>query len=255
MRAAYFLSIGASLMLSSTAFAQHRGGGGHAGGGAHAGGAHAGGAHVGGVPHTGGYHPGTTYHSGGAYRGGYYGNNYGYRGGYYGGLGFGLGYGYGGLGLGYGGYGYGLGGYGYGLGGYGYGGYRYGGGYYSSPTVVVPQTYVVPSTTVVPAAPVTSLASPTETASPTGETALRITDLKSEGTARAAGLRRGDVILAVDGKRVQTFDDLRGVLSAAGKEVKVEFVDGSNGQIDQKTVKVEGTKIGVTVDEVPLTRS
>lgn len=244
MRTTFCLSIGAALMLTSTAFAQHRGGGGgHAGGG----GAHVGGAHVGGVAHTSGYHPGgVTYHPGTVYHGGY---SSGYRGGYYGGVGFGIGLGYPYYG-GYGGYGYGLGGYG----GYGYGGYGgYGGGYYSSPTVVIPQTYVVPSTTV--AAAPTAVATAPAAPAAGGETGLRITDLKNEGTAKAAGLRRGDVILAVDGKRVQTFDELRSVLATAGKEVKVEFVDGSNGQIDQKTIKVEGTKIGVTVDEVPLTRS
>jgi hypothetical protein len=96
----------AALVLSSTAFAQHSGGGsggGHSGGGSHAvsGGGHAGGTY-------GGYHGGYSGYGGyGGYHGGYggYRGGYGWHGGYggywHGGWGCcGWGWGWGGLGLG-----------------------------------------------------------------------------------------------------------------------------------------------------------
>lgn len=179
---------------------------------------------------------------------------------------------------------YGTGGYGN-FGGVGYGGaYRpyYGGGYGSgfgyggynngfySPSLVVPQsyiiprsyvvpqtTYVVPQTTyVTPVAPVQTVA-PAVSAEPAtpSEMGLLITELKAQGTAKGAGLRQGDVILAIDGKRIQNFDELRVVLTTAGKkQANVEYIDGSNGQIEKKDVGVVDGKMGITIEEVPLKR-
>lgn len=78
----------AAIVLSSSAFAQHSGGGGGHGGGGHA----VGGGHPGGY---GGYHGGYGYRGYGGWHGGYYG----WRGGYWGGWGC-CGWGWGGLGLG-----------------------------------------------------------------------------------------------------------------------------------------------------------
>lgn len=155
------------------------------------------------------------------------------------------------------------GGYG-GYGGYGYGSYGFNSIYpapYIAPrTYVVPQTYYVPQTTyVVPATPtVTTVApaAPVETTTTTAtEHGLLITELKAQGTAKAAGLRQGDVILAVDGQRIQNYEALRAILMAAGKKTaNVEYIDGSNNQIEKKDVAVVDGKLGITIEEVPLQR-
>ncbi len=171
-------------------------------------------------------------------------------------------------------YGLGVGGAGYrpyygggfgGVGGYGYGG-GFGNTIYPAPfiaprTYVVPQTYYVPQTTyVVPVQPsVTAVApaapAPVETTTTASEHGLLITELKPQGTAKAAGLRQGDVILAVDGQRIQNYEQLRALLTAAGKKsASVEFIDGSNNQIEKKDVAVVDGKMGITIEEVPVQR-
>lgn len=163
----------------------------------------------------------------------------------------------------YGGYGpsFGYGGYG---GGYGFGNSIYPAPYIAPRAYVVPQayyaprtTYVVPQTTyVTPVTPVQTVVpvAPAEPATPS-EMGLLITELNAQGTAKAAGLRQGDVILTVDGKRIQTFEELRVLLTAAGKkQANVEFLDGSNGQIEKKDVAVVDGKMGITIEEVPLKR-
>ncbi|MBL8865605.1 MAG: PDZ domain-containing protein [Planctomycetia bacterium] len=154
--------------------------------------------------------------------------------------------------------------YGGGYGGYGYGGYGFNSIYpapYIAPrSYVIPQTYYVPQTTyVVPGTPtVTTVApaAPVETTTTTAtEHGLYITELKAEGTAKAAGLRQGDVILAVDGQRIQNYEALRAILTAAGKKTaNVEYIDGSNNQIEKKDVAVVDGKLGITIEEVPLQR-
>lgn len=90
----------------------------------------------------------------------------------------------------------------------------------------------------------------TGTASTSGRMGLKITELASDGPAKDAGLDTGDVILSVDGKMTQNFDDLRSALKATDKkEVKVEFWDASAGKTDTKKVMVKDTKIGVTIEE------
>ena len=165
--------------------------------------------------------------------------------------------------------------YGLGVGGSGYRPYYYGGGFgyggfgstiYPAPfitprTYVLPQTYYVPPTTyVVPVQPsvttVTPAApTPVETTTTATEQGLLITELKPQGSAKAAGLRQGDVILAVDGKRIQNYEELRAVLTTAGKtSASVEYIDGSNNQIDKKNVAIVDGKLGITIEEVPLQR-
>lgn len=116
--------------------------------------------------------------------------------------------------------------------------------YYSTPSVVVsPQTTILPTTYTVP----TPVATPTESG-------LRITVL-NEGTAKRAGLRAGDIILKVDNQRTQTFESLRDVLATSGKsQVDIEFIDSSNNTLTSRSVGVENTKIGVTVEEVAVDR-
>jgi PDZ domain len=153
---------------------------------------------------------------------------------------------------------------GYGYGGYGgYNGYGFGNSIYPAPyiaprTYVVPQTYYVPQTTyVVPVQPAVTTVAPTpvETTATATEQGLLITELKAQGTAKAAGLRQGDVILAVDGNRIRNYEELRALLTAPGKKsANVEFIDGSNNQIEKKDVGVVDGKMGITIEEVPVQR-
>ncbi len=266
--------------------------GGHAGGSAYHGGGYGGGYR--GYPGGGygGYRGGSfSSFSLGIGLGGYpYGGGFGGFGGYpYGGFG-GYGGGYGGYRGGYGGYGSGFGiglsvplyGGGYGSGGYG-GGY---GGYAgpvvsapavapvvvtSYPTVVtsaapvildgIPAAPVAQGGQVFPPAQVPSVPAPTGPTpfgpapfGPTGETGLRITDIGT-GTAFAAGLRKGDIIVSVDGRRTSTFADIRGVIAAAGGPVTVEYIDGATGEVNKKAVPVDAGKVGVIVVEAPVPRT
>lgn len=142
-----------------------------------------------------------------------------------------------------------------------YGGYGPSYGSFYSPRLVIPQTFIVPPSYGIPQTsyvfPQAVVGPPTVTtpplAAPPAPAGLAITELKPQGTARAAGLRQGDVILALDGQRVQTYEELRAYLTtSAGKQVRVEFIDGSNQQIDRKTVAVVDSKLGIIVEEVAL---
>ena len=237
----------AALALSATSsFAAGPPGGGHSGGG-HSGGGHSGGGHPGG------------YSGGHSYSGGHYG---GYSGG---GIALGLGIGLG-LGSGFGGgyYGGGYGGSIYRPSYYGNGGYS-GGGYYGnavqpnySPNYsIAPQTaYTYPNVvndpslnpSIIPQNPQANATIPLGVA-----TGLKITDLY-EGTAKVAGLRKGDIILKVDGTRTQSFEELRATLSTGKDSVVVEFIDGTSGETDKRTIPVDGTKIGVSVAETPIAK-
>ncbi len=151
-------------------------------------------------------------------------------------------------------------------GGY-YGGYRgpYGGTYYPTPNYYVPRTYILPQPYIAPQpyiVPTPTYIVPRTTVVPStpapvtpSEMGILITELKPDGTAKAAGLRQGDVILSVDGKRIQSFEELRAALSVENKkQAKVEFIDGSNNQIDSKEVAIVDSKMGITIEEVPLKR-
>ena len=215
---------GVILVLSAIpAFAQHKGGGGHSGG-------HVGGGHVGVVGHVG---PASIYSGG-------------YRGGYTGGVVLNLGLG---LGSSYGGTVY--------RPSY-YGNAYPSGSYYGpvpnivSPGVVTapPTAYTYPNLVNNPA-----LTTPTAPAFPLGtETGLRITDLY-EGTAKVAGLRKGDIIVKVNGTRTQSFEELRATLSTGKDKVEVEYIDGTSGTTEKKSVGVDGTKIGVSVAEAAIPKS
>lgn len=116
---------------------------------------------------------------------------------------------------------------------------------YATPQVVQGAYSTTPSTTTT-----VTPASGTTTAS--GRMGLVITEIK-DGPAKDAGLRRGDVILSVDGQRLQSFDELRTSLKGTDKkQVTVEFIDGSNGQTETKKVGVRDSKMGITVEEVPV---
>ena len=192
MTRAHFSIAGAALLLSALpALAQHHGGG-HAGG--HPGGGHAGAVHSGGYS---GSRPGTVP----------FGGYSGYRGASTGGI-------YLNLGLGF--------------------GNSYGGGNYYRPSYSpgIPSYYgpvpslVAPGVSALQQYTYPELINPATITRPNAannaiplgvESGLRITDLY-EGTAKTGGLRKGDILLKVNGVRTQSFEELRAALSAAGGE-------------------------------------
>jgi membrane-associated protease RseP (regulator of RpoE activity) len=168
-----------------------------------------------------------------------------FRRGGFGGRGMG---GYGGMGGMYGGRGY-YGGYGgYGYGGYGYGMPYYGSGY-NSGYYAPGSTYYAPS--VVSPAPTTSYYQPSADAAPAVNpnvpNGLQVTEVFDNTAAKKAGLRAGDIITAVGGTRVQSFEELQQALARSNGEVDVTFVDASKGKTDKARVKPQDGKIGVAV--------
>lgn len=120
--------------------------------------------------------------------------------------------------------------------------------YYTPPTIVVPQTTVLPATYSVP---LETLATPAVTATEWG---LRITELR-EGPAKRAGFRVGDVILKIDDQRVQSFENLREILTTSNKQqVDIDFIDSEGRGLQRRRVAIENGKIGVVVEQAPLER-
>ncbi len=66
---------------------------------------------------------------------------------------------------------------------------------------------------------------------------IYLTGLSEDGGAKAAGLRKGDVITAIDGKAIPDFDTLHPILQShrAGDKIEVAYVRGK----EQGTVTVE----------------
>lgn len=147
----------------------------------------------------------------------------------------------GGIGIGIGVYpgGYGYGGY-RGYGGYGYGGY--GNGYY------YPNTYYGPSSSYYydPAYPSSNYIVPASNAvnAPGG---MQITEIADDGPARKSALRSGDIITAVGGSRVESFEDLQRNLASANGDVEVSFLAGGTMKPEKTKVHPKNGKIGVTV--------
>ncbi len=78
---------------------------------------------------------------------------------------------------------------------------------------------------------------------------MKIVEVTKDGKAAKIGLRKGDSIVSVDGKPVDTFQKLtRATSSSAGKEIHVEWA--RNGELMSATVRMDSTGIlGVNVFE------
>ena len=232
MTRVYFSIAGAALLLSALpALAQHHGGG-HAGG--HPGGGHAGGVHTGGYS---GARPGTVQ----------FGGYSGYRGATTGGIYLNLGLG---LSNSYGGGNYYRPNYSQSVPSY-YGSVPS----FVAPVVSSPQQNTSPELINPATNPTITRPDAVNNAIPLGvESGLRITDLY-EGTAKTGGLRKGDILLKVNGVRTQSFEELRAALSAAGEKAQVEFIDSTSGETEKKSIGVDGGKIGVSVSEVAIPKT
>ena len=68
---------------------------------------------------------------------------------------------------------------------------------------------------------------------------IYISQVSDGGPAQAAGLAKGDIITAVDGKSIESMQDLKGIISgkAAGDQLKITFASRENNY-ESKTVTV-----------------
>ena len=87
---------------------------------------------------------------------------------------------------------------------------------------------------------------------PTGPTAVQVSTLTPRGPAARAGLQVGDVIVAVNGKRVATPAELTAALKAAGDEVEIMCVNPDDGKADTRKVKLTAGEAGVVVQTVAV---
>ncbi len=71
---------------------------------------------------------------------------------------------------------------------------------------------------------------------PTDTKGLIITDIDPNGSAAAAGLTKGDVIVEIDRKPVQTLEDARNIIDSAGNKTLVMLIS-RRGQTTYVTVK------------------
>lgn len=81
---------------------------------------------------------------------------------------------------------------------------------------------------------------------PTGETAIQVSEVAAKSAAARAGIQPGDVIFAVNGKRVNTPAQLAAALMAAGAEAEVQYINPDEGKAETRKLRVaEGGDIGV----------
>lgn len=71
-----------------------------------------------------------------------------------------------------------------------------------------------------------------------------------DGTAQAAGMKVGDIIMAVNGMPTPDFDSLRAALEASAPEAEFDFINADSGELERINVGVEDTRIGVDVEQV-----
>ncbi|MBA4187681.1 MAG: hypothetical protein C0467_06635 [Planctomycetaceae bacterium] len=86
---------------------------------------------------------------------------------------------------------------------------------------------------------------PAEPEVPEGETAVQVTEVVPRSAAARAGIQNGDVIVAVNGKRVSTPTQLTAMLEAAGEEAEVVYVNPEDGKAETKKLKITAGSIGV----------
>lgn len=80
--------------------------------------------------------------------------------------------------------------------------------------------------------------------------AAQVSELTARGPAAKAGIRQGDVILAVGGYRVNGPDALAAVMAAAGAEVEVLAVNSADGKPTTRTVRPANGDLGLTLRPV-----
>ncbi len=81
---------------------------------------------------------------------------------------------------------------------------------------------------------------------------MQIIDVIEGGAAKKADLRQNDVILGVEDRRVNSFEELQSALSQAKGEVNIIFINGENGRLERLPVVPVNGKIGVAVAPIHL---
>lgn len=86
---------------------------------------------------------------------------------------------------------------------------------------------------------------------PAEQTALRVTEVRP-GSAAAAGIQTGDVIVGVDGKRVSTGEELVALLKTSKGTSDIAVYIPEKGKLETKSMKVGDGSIGLSVKVVPI---
>jgi membrane-associated protease RseP (regulator of RpoE activity) len=81
---------------------------------------------------------------------------------------------------------------------------------------------------------------------------MRILDLIDGGVAKQVDLRPNDVILGVDDRQINSFDELQAALAQAKGEVNIIFINGENGRLERLPLTPVNGKIGVVVGPIKL---
>ena len=81
---------------------------------------------------------------------------------------------------------------------------------------------------------------------------MQIIDVIEGGAAKKADLRQNDVILGVEDRRVNSFEELQTALAQAKGEVNIIFINGENGKLERLPVMPVNGKIGVAVAPIHL---
>ena len=225
-----FLGVAAAAEAQGRGGRGGRGGGGGGGGGIRIGGGGGGGGGAGGFYRGGGgnINGGGIYRGGGGniYRGGFGVGNVGPRYGYATPYRYNTGYGNrGGFGL-----------------------YFGGPAYRSVVPYTVRSTLYSPTVTAIPS----YYGTPVESGqTPSGEWGLEVTDI-TDGPAKAADLRKGDIILGVGDTRTQTLSELQSALAATRGQVELVFINGQSKNVEKLPIMPNNGKIGVAVQPVDV---
>jgi S1-C subfamily serine protease len=83
------------------------------------------------------------------------------------------------------------------------------------------------------------------------EFGLRITEI-DPGPAQKAGLKVGDVIVAVGEFRVQSFEDLRQLVQSASGDLVVTYWNNAAGKLQTVTVSPVEKRIGISVVAIEI---
>lgn len=112
------------------------------------------------------------------------------------------------------------------------------GGAYPAATYSIPSYYGAP-------------ADPAEPIPASNEWGLQITDV-TDGPAKTADLRKGDIILGVGQVRTQTLDELQKALAATRGQTDIVFINGESKNVEKLPITPKDGKIGIAVQPVDL---
>lgn len=92
---------------------------------------------------------------------------------------------------------------------------------------------------------------PAEVETPS-EWGMKVTMVAANGAAAKADLRVDDIIVAVAGKRVQSFEELTDALDGVSKPIDIVIINGENNKLEKMKIVPRNGKIGIATDPVVL---